>query len=242
VAGADPKYLSDVVHRTGVALSLVTTLPNQFFANIAGAIGEVTGFRVTYRGDKPASYWSGGYSGRAASDWRQSKATAGGGVMIMNTIHDLDAILWIAGLDISHVQGVVANITSPGDVEDRALAILECTNGALGSLEAHAALPGGRAPGDRCINRVYGRAGQIALPSPWGAEPFSVFTRDSGQWQEILPAPQPSARQLAFDEFAAAVLDGSPPPIPGEAGLKASRILHAVYAAAQRGERIAVSQ
>lgn len=43
VAGADPKYLSDVVHRTGVALSLVTTLPNQFFANIAGAIGEVTG-------------------------------------------------------------------------------------------------------------------------------------------------------------------------------------------------------
>ncbi|HEX5692890.1 MAG TPA: Gfo/Idh/MocA family oxidoreductase [Roseiflexaceae bacterium] len=206
----------------------------------SGAIGEITGFRVTYRGDKPASYWTGGYSGRASGDWRQNKATAGGGVMIMNTIHDLDAILWIAGLDVAHVQGVVGNIASPGDVEDRAQALLECTNGALGSLEAHAALPGGKGPGDRWINRVYGRAGQIALPSPWGTDPLALYTRDRGEWQEVVPAPQPTARQVVFDEFAAAVLAGAPPPIPGEDGLKASRILHAVYESARRGERMTV--
>jgi predicted dehydrogenase len=205
-----------------------------------GVIDDITGFRVTYRGDKPPSYWSGGYSGRAASDWRQGKATAGGGVMIMNTIHDLDAILWIAGLDVSHVQGLIANTASPGEVEDLAQAILECAGGAFGSLEAHAALPGGRAPGDRWINRVYGRNGQIALPTPWGTDPLALFTRDSGQWQEITPAPQASARQLAFEEFASAVLTGSAPPIPGEAGLKVSRILHAVYEAATSGGRVAV--
>ena len=59
----------------------------------AGTIGEVTGFRIVYRGDKPRAYWSGGYSGRAQSDWRQAWATAGGGVLIMNTIHDLDGIV-----------------------------------------------------------------------------------------------------------------------------------------------------
>ena len=206
----------------------------------AGAIGEVTGFRVSYRGDKPRSYWSGGYSGRSASDWRQSRASAGGGVMIMNTIHDLDAVLWIAGLDVTHAQGVVANTSSPGEVEDFALAILSCANGAHGSLEATAALPGGQGPEHRWINRVYGQSGQIALPSPWGKDPLALYTREAGQWQMIVPTPRPDARQLAFEEFAAAVLQGAPVPIPGEAGLRVSRVLHAVYAAAEQGERVAV--
>ena len=205
-----------------------------------GAIGAVTGFRVTYRGDKPRSYWSGGYSGRAASDWRQSWATAGGGVLIMNTIHDLDAVLWITGLDVAQVQGTIANTNSPGEVEDYALAILSCSGGVLGSLEATAALPGGQGPQHRWINRIYGRDGQIALPSPWGGDPLVLFTREAGQWQELAPEPAAGARQLAFDDFAAAVLEGAPVPIPGEAGLKVSRVLHAVYDAARRGERVSV--
>ena len=60
--------------------------------------------------------------------------------MIMNTIHDLDALLWITGLEVEQVQGVVANMQSPGEVEDTALAILACAGGALGSIEALAAL------------------------------------------------------------------------------------------------------
>jgi len=206
-----------------------------------GAIGEITGFRLTYRGDKPRSYWSGGYSGRAASDWRQSRAAAGGGVMIMNTIHDLDAILWITGVDVAHVQGVTTNTNSPGDVEDYALAILSCSGGALGSLEATAALPGGSGPDQRWVNRIYGRQGQIVLPSPWGSEPLAMFTRETGQWQMIAPAPVADARQRAFDEFAAAILSGLPIPIPGEAGLRASRVLHAIYQAAAQGQRVAIA-
>jgi predicted dehydrogenase len=205
-----------------------------------GTIGEVTGFRITYRGDKPASYWSGGYSGRAASDWRQSRTMAGGGVMIMNTIHDLDALLWITGLEVAHVQGIASNFASPGDIEDYAAALLACSSGAIGSLEAASSLPGGQGPGQRWINRVYGRAGQIALPSPWGRDPLALFTREAGQWREIDAAPGPDARQMAFDEFAAAVLAGAPAPIPGEAGLRASQVLHAIYTAADRGERVAV--
>jgi len=205
-----------------------------------GAIGEVTGFRLTYRGDKPLSYWSGGYSGRSTSAWRQSRATAGGGVMIMNTIHDLDAILWITGLEVTHVQGVTTNTNSPGDVEDYALAILNCSGGALGSLEAAAALPGGQGPDHRWVNRIYGRHGQIVLPSPWGSDPLALFTRETGQWQTSAPAPVADARQRAFEDFAAAILSGSPVPIPGEAGLRASRVLHAVYQAAAQGQRVAV--
>ncbi len=206
----------------------------------SGAIGRVTGFRLTYRGDKPRSYWSGGYSGRATSDWRQSRAKAGGGVMIMNTIHDLDATLWITGLQVEQVQGAIANTNSPGEVEDCAHAFFICTGGALASLEAQAALPGGAGPSHRWTNRIYGSEGQILLPTPWSSEPLALFTREAGAWQELSPDVGDDPRLLAFEDFAAAVLAGRPVPVPGEACAIASSVIHAVYAAARSGAPVAV--
>lgn len=206
----------------------------------SGAIGQVTGFRLTYRGDKPRSYWSGGYSGRTASDWRQRLAQAGGGVMLMNTIHDLDAALWITGLQVEQVQGAVRTTNSPGDVEDCAHALLICSHGALASLEAHAALPGGAGPSQRWTNRIYGSEGQILLPTPWGAEPLALFRRTVGTWQELSVDAGEDARRLAFEDFAGAVVAGQPAPVPGEAGAIASSVIHAVYAAARSGGPVAV--
>jgi predicted dehydrogenase len=204
----------------------------------AGAIGAVTGFRVSFRGDKDAAYWSGGLTGRVASDWRKWAAQAGGGVALMNTIHDLDAVLWITGLEVDRVEAMTAKLACPGDVEDLALAILSCSNGALGSLEAGASFPGGRGPGERWVNRVYGREGQVLLPSPWEAGTLAVFTRDEGVWRErgfARTAPGGTladSRRLAFEGFAAAVLAGAPVPVPGEDGLRASQVVHALYQAA----------
>jgi predicted dehydrogenase len=246
VSPDDAQAIVDACHRNGVSCGVpfvVRYAPAYREAHRlvqSGAIGEVTGFRVTYRGDKPLSYWSGGYSGRSASDWRQSRATAGGGVLIMNTIHDLDAMLWITGLAVVQVQGMVTNMNSPGDIEDYALAILSCSGAVMGSLEAVSALPGGQGPEHRWINRIYGKRGQIGLPSPWSTDPLALFTRETGQWQQLASTPAADARQLAFDDFAAAILTGSPVPIAGEAGLRASQVLHAVYDAASRGERVAV--
>src|SRR5262249_47614153 len=151
--------------------------------------------------DKPRSYWWGGFSGRSASDWRQTWAKAGGGVMIMNTIHDLDAALWITGLEGEQVQGGIRNINSPGEVEDCALAIFHCKGGVLASLEGQSALPGGAGPSHRWTNRIYGTEGQILLPTPWGKEPLALFTRATGTWQEISPEVGDDARKIAFDDF-----------------------------------------
>src|SRR5579875_930730 len=38
-----------------------------------GAIGDVIGTRIVALIDKPASYWSSGWSGRIATDWRTSR-------------------------------------------------------------------------------------------------------------------------------------------------------------------------
>jgi predicted dehydrogenase len=200
----------------------------------AGAIGDVTGFRITYRGDKPASYWTGGWSGRATGDWRMHWSSAGGGVLIMNAIHDLDAILWITDLEIERVHGAIAATTWPGEVEDVALAILEASGGALGSIEALAALPGGEGPGVRWIDRIHGAEGQILLPTPWGEDAPALFRRADGQWIEVAAdAARGDARARTFEKFASAVLRGEEPPIPGREGVRASRLVHAIYAAAR---------
>jgi UDP-N-acetyl-2-amino-2-deoxyglucuronate dehydrogenase len=206
----------------------------------SGAIGEVTGFRITYRGDKPASYWTGGWTGRASGDWRMRWASAGGGVLLMNTIHDLDAILWLAGLDVVRVQGAISTVAGPGEVEDVGLAILEATNGALGSIEALAALPGGEAPDARWINRVYGTEGQILLPTPWSEDGLAWFRRDDG-WSEVHPEQPLDARASAFEAFAAAVLASEEPPVPGRDGVRASALVHAIYDAARTHASVDVS-
>jgi hypothetical protein len=58
---ASEKAVTDrnfVLHRMGVALSLLTTLPDQFLANVTGAIGEVSGdnhLTFTLTGQGPTS-------------------------------------------------------------------------------------------------------------------------------------------------------------------------------------------
>jgi UDP-N-acetyl-2-amino-2-deoxyglucuronate dehydrogenase len=241
VASADAEAIVDACRAHGVACGvafIVRDAPAYHAARdivVSDAIGDVTGFRITYRGEKPASYWTGGWSGRATGDWRMTWSKAGGGVLLMNAIHDLDAILWITGLDVEHVQGAIATTSGPGEVEDVGLAILSCARGALGSIEALAAVPGSDGPSARWINRIYGTQGQILLPTPWGEDGLALFTRRSGTWAEVAPERRGNARTLAFEAFAEAALAGAEPPVPGADGVRASRLVHAVYEAARRG-------
>src|SRR6266508_4442213 len=62
-----------------------------------GAIGRIIGVRIQTLIDKPTTYWQAGLSGRAASPWRGQAARAGGGVVLMNTSYQLDAIRAITG-------------------------------------------------------------------------------------------------------------------------------------------------
>jgi UDP-N-acetyl-2-amino-2-deoxyglucuronate dehydrogenase len=235
----DARAIVDACERRGVACGVtfvVRWAPAYAKARelvSSGAIGDVTGFRITYRGDKPESYWTGGWSGRATGGWRARWSTAGGGVLLMNAIHDLDALLWITGLEIERAQGAIATTAPPAEVEDVGLAILEATNGALASVEGLAALPGGEPPGARWVNRIHGTDGQIVLPTPWGVEPLALFRRGDDAWRQIEVEAGADARASAFEAYASAVLRGDEPPVPGRDGVRASRLVHAIYDAAR---------
>lgn len=143
----------------------------------AGAIGDVVGVRIQTLIDKPASYWQAGYSGRWVSSWRTSKAQAGGGVVLMNTSHQLDIVRFVTGLEVVSVSGEVGTLAAPVemDVEDVASASLRYANGAIGSLMAGAHLAGSE-PGSERIE-LYGQHGQLRLPSLYGDDPLQLYLR-----------------------------------------------------------------
>jgi len=142
---------------------------------VQGMLGEVTGTRIVYRADKDPSYWEGGFTLRVHDEWRKYLDKAGGGPLIMNTVHDLNSLRFLTGLEAASVYAEYGTFTTPGiEVEDFITLIVRYQNGAIGSLEAACTLPGGDP--QRAVNRIYATKGQVILahPSPqiYLREPF----------------------------------------------------------------------
>ena len=123
-----------------------------------GALGDLRGSSVLFHADKPPSYWLGGFSGRAASGWRASRARAGGGVLVMNLAHYIDLIRFIAGIEAISVTGFER--TDPGaEVEDAIALGVTWDGGAIGSFSASASTRG--APPTRF--ELWGERGTVRL-------------------------------------------------------------------------------
>lgn len=195
-----------------------------------GAIGKVVGTRIVCRSDKPETYWQSGYSGRIQTDWRSSKAKSGGGILIMNTVHDLNTIRYLTGLEAVRVYSEYDTFTTPVEVEDYIAVTYRYENGAIGTLEAGSAIRGRDPFG--AYNRIYGEDGQIVLSNP----PKIYLTRESAGlqarvWQD-LTVPQSTregGRVAIVDGFARAVLAGQTPPVRAEDGRAALEIIVAAY-------------
>ncbi len=182
----------------------------------AGAIGTLTGVRLQTVIDKSPEYYQRGLSGRAVSTWRANKAQAGGGVVLMNTSHGLDALRYITGLEVVSVAAETDTWVAGVEVEDTAAATLRFDNGAIGSLFAGAHLAGG---GDEAAD-LYGTQGQLRLPDAYGTDPLRLYLRQA--WQDFgagvwhsLPNPAVNCYALALDDFARAVQRGQPAPTSG---------------------------
>ncbi|HEY3082039.1 MAG TPA: Gfo/Idh/MocA family oxidoreductase [Chloroflexota bacterium] len=200
-----------------------------------GAIGEVVGTRIVLRSDKPESYWRSGFTGRIETDWRSSKQKSGGGVLIMNTVHDLNTIRYLTGLEVTRVHAEYATFATSVEVEDFIALTYRYANGAIGTLEAGSALRG-RDP-LREVNRIYGREGQIVL-----TDPPKLFVTGQveglkpGEWQELPPLEERlDGRTAIVDGFARAVLAGQPPPVRAEDGRAALEVIVAAYRSGEEG-------
>jgi UDP-N-acetyl-2-amino-2-deoxyglucuronate dehydrogenase len=71
------------------------------------------------------------------AQWRGTWKHDGGGVLMNQSLHDLDLLQWIIPNEIKSIKGSIRNISHPYiQAEDLGLAIIEFQNGSLGLVEA----------------------------------------------------------------------------------------------------------
>jgi predicted dehydrogenase len=145
----------------------------------AGCLGKLTSWVMVELGYKRESYWTGGYSQRAKTDWRLRWETAGGGYLIMNLIHNIDYLRYVSGLEVLKAKSMGGNYNSPPgvEVEDLIAGALSLSNGGIGIIAGASSVPGGRL-GE---NRLVGTRGQIKFGT-YGVETLEVYLTEAAQF------------------------------------------------------------
>ena len=241
---ADGRRAADAAESAGVALSVCFPFryePAMQAARLLagdGALGELHGASVLFHMDKPESYWVGGFSGRAQSDWRGSRARAGGGVLIMNLTHYVDFMRFIAGAQPARV--AAASRPAPGaEVEDAISVTIEFGNGALGTVSGSASTRG--APESRF--ELWGEHGTLRLePEPAIHTERALGGIPAGRWCALPSEPAEDPRVTFVERFADAVSSGRPVDIPAVDGLAVQAFIEAAYRAAEEGTSVAVER
>lgn len=173
------------------------------------------------------------------SGWRDTSATSGGGVLMMQAIHYLDTLLWCLG----HVESAMAKtdtLARPEEVEDTGAAVLRFTSGAIGALVST------NASETEWLSRIeiHGTRGAAVVENGefvrW--EPASTYVDDVPYTDEP-PLTADERRQLRFGtghvkqlaDFVTCVLDGRPPTVTAEDGRHATAVMEAIYASNRTG-------
>jgi predicted dehydrogenase len=189
--------------------------------------------------------------------WQGTEALDGGGALMNQSIHGIDATQWLAGaaMDLDHGANPVAEVTAHTarrahsddimEVEDTAVAALRYRDGTLGQVLGSTAMY----PGSLRRIQLAGRDGTAEVREDelvtWA---FRDETPDDddirAQFGEESETSGGAADPMAIDyanhrRNIAAFLDarsgGEPYPLDGTEARKAVAIVEAIYASAERG-------
>lgn len=206
----------------------------------SGLLGDLVAVTAATLFVKPPDYYD-------AAPWRR---LPGGGPILINLIHDIDALRMLVG-EVVEVQAMASNHVRRFEVEDTVAVSLRFGNGVLGSMSISdtAASPlsweltAGEDPAfprheGRDCYVVAGTRGSLGIPSmrltTYEGEPsWKRPTRTT-----LVPVPQgdPLVRQL--QHFCAVVRGGAEPHVSGRDALETLRVTLAIDEAARSGHRV----
>jgi predicted dehydrogenase len=206
------------------------------------------------------------YSWRDASyyrsdPWRGRWDTEGGGVLVNQSPHHLDMLLWLMG-PAADVNGQWANLNHPEvEVDDTAVATVQFRGGGLGSIVTSVA----QKPGIYAKLHVHGSNGaSVGVETDRGATfiagistimepPLNDLWTVPGE-EHLLADFQAEDRArfagidatvhyhaLQMRDFLRAVREGRPPLVTGEDGRAVVELFTAVYQSSREGRAVAIT-
>lgn len=206
----------------------------------AGRFGQFTSASCYVKWFRDQAYYE-------SAEWRGTWALDGGGVLMNQAIHAIDALIHLAG-PVAAVQGNCACLAHDGiEVEDTAVAIVEFANGARGVIEASTCT--WSKDGHPVRVQLAGTDGSVFLAD----ESFEVWDFKDGRPEDRairasfmkdgapgLGANIPSAigfaqHQRNFEEIATAIREGREPATSARVARRAIEVIRAIYESARNG-------
>jgi UDP-N-acetyl-2-amino-2-deoxyglucuronate dehydrogenase len=181
--------------------------------------------------------------------WRGKWDTEGGGVLVNQSPHQLDILLWLMG-PAAEVSGTWANLNHPTvEVDDTAVATIRFRNGGLGSIvtslsqkpgiytKVHIHGTNGASVGVETDRGATFIAGVSQIPEPPLTDLWTIpgdegrlaefQADDRAAFARVDATTQYHALQIA--DFVAAVRDGRTPLVTGEDGRAVVELFSAIY-------------
>jgi UDP-N-acetyl-2-amino-2-deoxyglucuronate dehydrogenase len=210
----------------------------------AGKIGRPVLGTATIFGWRDEKYYQ-------SDPWRGSWKHEGGGVLVNQSPHQLDMLIWFMG-EIEEVFGYWANLNHPYiEVEDTAVAVVRFKGGGLGNIvvsnsqnpainarvSVHGSngvslgvqtdggamfVPGLTAITEAPFNDIWTIRGEEHLLPQWKEEDAKLFSSVN---------PMEHFHRLQIQDFLRALIEGRQPSITGEDGRKTVELFTAIYRA-----------
>lgn len=190
--------------------------------------------------------------------WRGKWDTEGGGVLVNQSPHQLDILLWLLG-PAAEVSGCWANVNHPGvEVDDTAVATIRFANGGLGSIatsvsqkpgiytKVHVHGSNGASVGvetDRGATFIAGVSGiaEPPLNDIWtipGEEGLLAQFQAEDRAKFVSVDATTYYHALQISDFLRAVREGRPPLVTAEDGRRVVELFTAIYQSAKDGRAV----
>ncbi len=210
-----------------------------------GLLGKILFVDARVNWYRPPKYY-------ASSRWRGTLELDGGGALINQGVHTVDLLLWLMG-DVERVQARTATVLHRIEAEDTALALLEFSNGALGTLHATTAAY----PGYPRRVEITGTEGTVVLEhdriiaanlrETAGASVVSnelaqltASAHDENQSASSATVSDFRGHQAVLADFLEAIREDRAPACDGKEGRRSIGLVEAIYRAARSPERSVV--
>lgn len=190
----------------------------------SGELGEMTFGDVQVKWFRDADYY-------ASGEWRGTR-DMDGGVLMNQAIHGVDLLQWTMG-GVEWVEATLDTVEHDIEVEDTAVVTVGFENGAYGTVEATTATY----PSNPVVLELNGREGSLTLEDD---EMAQFETRDGEVDFDAPDREFGSGHAVVVQDFVDALREGREPMVPGREAARAVEINLAIYAAADRDERVYV--
>ncbi len=207
-----------------------------------GTFGTILTAGVQIRCLRTADYYQSG-------DWRGTWDGEGGGVLINQAIHFVDALVWIMG-GVDAVCGAYTNLTHKGviETEDTVTASLRFRNGAVGTLEATSS---SNIDWEPTIS-IHGSEGAVEVRN---GKVFKIVFQDESVQAEVTEAFATCVEQekeclgksyygpshgSQIADFIESVRDGREPFVTAESARHTVDLVLAVYESSRQGKWIQI--